>query len=190
MNANGSVPPGGARSEERRTQNRGGPSGVERRGLLDRRAENNQLYVHFHIGRMGFLLGIQQVQEVMMAQAMTPVPLASPLIAGLINLRGQIVPAIDLRIALGEPPADRLAAMDVVVRSDAGAFALLVDEVHDVLETTPTMLTDPPANLSGTLRELTTAVCKRPGQLLLVMDLRGVERLIEADSQATSRRLA
>lgn len=168
------------RTEERRRGNRGGPGGMERRSLNDRRGENNQLFVHFRIGRVGFLLSILQVQEVLMAQEMTSVPLASGMIAGLINLRGQIVPAVDLRSALGDPPADRSTSMDVVVRSEAGAFALLADEVHDVLEVSPTMLADPPANLSGTLRELTTAVCKQPGALLLVMDLRRVERLIEA----------
>lgn len=168
------------RGPERRTTNQGGPEGLERRNLADRRAENNHLYVHFRVGDVGFLLGILQVQEVLMAQESTHVPLSTSLITGLINLRGQIVPAIDLRVALGQPPADRSTAMNVVVRSDEGAFSILADEVHDVLEASPTMLSPPPANLTGPLRSLATHVCKQPTSLLLVMDVRGVLRLVEA----------
>lgn len=169
-----------ARGPERRLANQGGPEGLERRRAADRRTENNHLHVHFRVGDVGFLLGILQVQEVLMAQETTHVPLSSSLITGLINLRGQIVPAIDLRVALGQPPADRGAAMNVVVRSEEGAFSILADDVYDVLEASPTMLTPPPANLSGPLRSLATQVCKQPDSLLLVMDVRGVQRLVDA----------
>lgn len=176
------------RGAERRMTNLGASGGLERRTLADRRAENNHLYVHFRVGKVGFLLGIQQVQEVLMAQETTHVPLSTSMITGLINLRGQIVPAIDLRVALGQPPGDpaslvpyghRATAMNVVVRSDEGAFSILADDVYDVVEASPPLLTPPPANLTGPLRSLATHVCKQPGRLLLVMDVRGVQRLIE-----------
>ena len=75
------------------------------------------------------------MQEVIRHQAMTRVPLAPKLIGGLINLRGQIVTAIDLRLRLGLPERrPGQLPMNVVVRSEDGAVSLLVDEIGDVLE--------------------------------------------------------
>lgn len=170
------------RGTERR-QRGGTAPGSERRGLADRRTENNVLYVHFRLGTVGFLLEIQKVQEVLMAQERTHVPLASALIRGLINLRGQIVPALDLRPMIGEA-ADRDGEVNVVVRSEDGAFSLLVDEVYDVVEASPTMLSPPPANLAPVFRTLTTGVYKQPGSLLLVLDVAGVERLLDEQAAA------
>src|SRR3954449_4945108 len=79
----------------------------------------------------GYLFGIEvvKVQEVLRYQRMTAVPLAPPEIAGLINLRGQIVTALDLRRRLDLPDrADAKLPMNVVVRTDEGSLALLVGE--------------------------------------------------------------
>ena len=168
------------RSTERRQQNRGNPQGGDRRRrLADRRGENNLLYVSFRIGADHFLIEIHQVQEVHLTQAMTAVPLAPALIAGIHNLRGQIVPAVDLRRLLGGG-GDALPEMSVVIRAEDGAFSLLVDEVFDVVETSPTMLVPPPPHLAPTLRDLTSGVYKRPEALLLVLDVAGILRLVDA----------
>ena len=85
----------------------------------------------------GYLFGVPvpQVQEVIRFQPMTPVPLAPPEVKGMINLRGQIVLAIDLRqrLSLSPRPEGELP-MNVVVRSADGAISLLVDEIGDVIE--------------------------------------------------------
>jgi len=89
----------------------------------------------FFVGDMFFGVDVLNVQEVLRFQPMTPVPQAPKVIEGLINLRGQIVTAIDLRRRLGV--ADRgpdQRPMNVVVRTDDGAVSLLVDEIGDVLE--------------------------------------------------------
>ena len=92
-----------------------------------------------------------QVQEVIRYQAMTRVPLAPTVVSGLINLRGQIVTAIDLRRRLGlAGPADEgLHPMNVVVRTDDGAVSLLVDEIGDVVEVTDDAFEPPPETLAG-----------------------------------------
>ena len=167
------------RSAERRHQNLGNPQGGDRRRLADRRGENNLLYVSFRIGADHFLLEIHQVQEVHLTQAMTAVPLAPALIAGINNLRGQIVPAVDLRRLLGGD-ADAVPEMSVVIRAEEGAFSLLVEEVFDVVETSPTMLVPPSPHLAPTLRDLTSGVYKRPEALLLVLDVAGILRLVDA----------
>src|ERR1700730_16294086 len=85
----------------------------------------------------GLFLGIEvcQVQEVLRYLEMTRVPLASRVVQGLINLRGQIVTALDLRrrLELADRPAEQLP-MNVVVHTEAGTVSLLVDEIGDVLE--------------------------------------------------------
>jgi purine-binding chemotaxis protein CheW len=151
----------------------------ERRGLADRRAENNRLHVSFRLGELTFVLGIEQVREVLKAPDMTLIPLASQLLAGLINLRGEIVPAVDLRFLLDGVKRSEGEDMLVVVRAAEGAFALVVDEVHDILEISPTMLLDAPANLPSYLKPLTAAVCKMPDALLLSLDVAGVARAVE-----------
>lgn len=114
---------------------------------------------------------VPQVQEVIQYQVMTRVPLAPIVISGMINLRGQIVPAIDLRRRLGLPdrPPDKLP-MNVVVRTAEGAVSLLVDEIGDVIEVEAEALESPPETLQGFAREVVRGVYKLPGRLLLVLD--------------------
>ncbi len=119
------------------------------------------------------ILGVEvtQVQEVIRSQAMTRVPLASRVIHGLINLRGQIVSAVDLRTRMGLPPREGDGPpMHVVIRGVEGSVSLLVDAIGDVIEVAEDALEAPPATLHASLREVTDAVCKLPGQLLLLID--------------------
>lgn len=130
----------------------------------------------------GLFLGVEvlKVQEVIRYQEMTHVPLASPVISGLINLRGQIVTAIDLRkrLNLGARPADKLP-MNVVIRSDDGALSLLVDEIGDVLEISEELFERPPHTIKGIARELIPVVCKLKERLLLILD---TEKTVAVDS--------
>ncbi len=135
----------------------------------------------------GFLFGIEveKVQEVIRHQAMTGVPLAPKLIGGLINLRGQIVTAIDLRLRLGLPErkADELP-MNVVARSEDGAVSLLVDEIGDVVEVSDDAFEVPPDTLQGEARELVHGVYKLKERLLLVLD---TARAINSEASTSGR---
>ena len=119
-----------------------------------------------------FGIEVEKVQEVIRHQEMTPVPLAPALIGGLINLRGQIVTAIDLRERLGLPQrsADVLP-MNVVARAEDGAVSLLVDEIGDVVEVSEEAFEPPPDTLQGDARELVHGVYKLPSRLLHVLAL-------------------
>ena len=119
-----------------------------------------------------FGVPVQQVQEVIRYQEMTSVPLVPEAVRGLINLRGQIVTAIDLRRCMGMAarPADQLP-MNVVVRMDDGAISLLVDEIGDVLEVDSQTLETPPETLQGPTRTMVRGVYKLPGRLLLSLDV-------------------
>lgn len=121
----------------------------------------------------GHLFGIEvmQIQEVIRYQRMTRVPLAPSVVEGLINLRGQIVTAVDLRrrLELRERPAGQVP-MNIVVRTDDNAVSLLVDEIGEVVEVQEDQFETPPETLRGPARELITGAYKLADRLLLVLD--------------------
>lgn len=134
--------------------------------------------VTFYLDKFVFGVDVLHVQEVIRSQEMTPVPLATSGIGGLINLRGQIVTAVDLRRRLGlkDRSADS-SPMNVVVRADSEAVSLLVDEIGDVIEIRQEQLEDPPETLTGQVREATEGVCKLQRELLLMLDVNRILRL-------------
>ena len=96
---------------------------------------------------------------------------AIPKSEGLINLRGQIVTAIDMRRRLGLPPrSEAQPPMNIVVRTDDGAVSLLVDEIGDVLDVEAATYERPPENLDPAAREIIRGVYKLKDRLLLVLD--------------------
>jgi purine-binding chemotaxis protein CheW len=115
---------------------------------------------------------VEHVQEVLRSQGLTRVPLAPPAVAGLINLRGQVVTAIELRERLGRParPAGTDAVV-IVVRLHGEAVSLLVDSIADVVDVDATDFEAPPDTLDGQARELIRGAYKLDGQLLLALDV-------------------
>jgi purine-binding chemotaxis protein CheW len=125
----------------------------------------------FQVAHLYFGVEVCRVQEVIRYQRMTRVPLAPPIVRGIINLRGQLVTAIDLRRRLALPEAaEDHQPMNVVVRDSEGCVSLLVDEIGDVLEVSPEQFESPPETLDGVPREIIRGVYKLDGRLLLVLD--------------------
>jgi len=121
----------------------------------------------------GLFLGLEVtcIQEVIRYQPLTVVPLTPPVIAGLMNLRGQIVTAIDLRHRLGLPPRDAgERPLNVVVRTPDGVVSLLVDEIGDVIPVAAAAFEPPPETLRGPARGLIRGAYKLDGRLLLILD--------------------
>jgi len=139
-----------------------------------------RLFTTFYLD--GHLFGVEvgTVQEVIRYQEMTSVPLAPSIVRGLINLRGQIVTAVDLRRCLDmqERTPDRLP-MNVVVRTGDETVSLLVDEIGDVLKLDVARFEEPPETLQGEAREFIRGVYKLDGKLLLVLN---TERAVSLDS--------
>ncbi len=131
----------------------------------------NTQYATFSVA--GHYLGIPvlEVQEVLRGQRLTRVPLAPDVVAGLINLRGQIVPALEMRRLLRMPPRDAESdVFSVVVRTGHGAVSLQVDEISDVLDVGVSSFERPPENVNPHLRALLIGVHKLEDRLLLVLD--------------------
>lgn len=129
-------------------------------------------YCTFYLHRLLFGIELQKVQEVIRYQDMTRVPLAPRVVSGLINLRGQIVTAVDLRrrLELADRPENQLP-MNVVVRGNDGPVSLLVDEIGDVVEVDPEQSEPTPPTLQGVARDLILSACKLQDRLLLVLDI-------------------
>jgi purine-binding chemotaxis protein CheW len=124
----------------------------------------------------GYLFGaeVATVQEVIRYQPMTRVPLAPAALVGLINLRGQVITAVDLRRRLGfGDRADGELPMDVIVRTSDGLVSLLVDRIGDVVEVAEEAFEEPPETLLGSARELIRGAYKLDGALLLLLDVQG-----------------
>ena len=115
---------------------------------------------------------VEHVQEVLRSQSITRVPLAPPAVAGLINLRGQVVTAIELRERLGRParPAGTEAVF-IVVLLHGDAVSLLVDSIADVVDVDLRDFEAPPDTLDGGARELIRGAYKLDGHLLLALDV-------------------
>jgi purine-binding chemotaxis protein CheW len=128
-------------------------------------------FATFHLHGLFLGVDVLKVQEVIRYQEMTPVPIAPPMIRGLINLRGQIITAIDLRrrLELPDRAADQLP-MNVVIRTDDGGVSLLVDEIGDVVEISESRFERVPETVTGAARDLIEGVYKLEDRLLLILD--------------------
>lgn len=133
----------------------------------------------FYLGRRLFGVEVLRVQEVIQFHETTEVPLAHPVIRGLMNLRGSIVSSIDLRRRFGlEPRRKELEPTSVVTQSGSGLVAFEVDRIGDVVEASESAYEIPPGTLSGDMRRIIEGVYKLEGELLLILN---VERVLELE---------
>ena len=126
-------------------------------------------YCTFWVADLFFGVPVDQVQEVLRHQPLTPVPRAPEAVRGLINLRGQIVTAVDLRVRLGLPPREK-EPMNVIVRSRGEVISLLVDDIGDVIDTTGVPGEPAPSTIPADVQHVVLGVRPLPEQILLVLD--------------------
>lgn len=124
----------------------------------------------FTLDDLHFGIDVHSIQEVLRYHEMTAIPLAPPGIRGLINLRGQIVVAIDMRARLALAPSAELP-MNVVVRRGDDVVSLLVDAIGDVLQVEDRAVERAPETVPGALRDVVTGIYKLERRLLLMLDL-------------------
>jgi purine-binding chemotaxis protein CheW len=128
-------------------------------------------YCTFKVDHLLIGIEVWRVQEVIRAQPMTFVPLAPKEVRGLINLRGQIVTAIDMRLWLGlAERSDGRPLMNAVMRLNDEAISLLVDEAGEVVEPPLSTYEPVPSTASDQIRTLFSGTYKLDGALLLVLD--------------------
>jgi purine-binding chemotaxis protein CheW len=129
----------------------------------------------FMVGRYLFGVDVALVQEIMRVRTMTPVPLADQEIAGLINLRGEVLTGIDLRILFGLESTDTSQnPINIVVRVDDEPVSLLVDAIGGVVDVSVLPFQSTPATVDPQTRALILGAYTLPDQLLLALDARKV----------------
>lgn len=141
-------------------------------------------FVTFTIAGQLFGLQIERVQDVFKPVNMTRVPLAGAEIAGVLNLRGRIVTAIDMRNRLEvkkRQSPDALMAIGIEAKGES--FSLLVDAVGEVLKLSNTQREPNPVNLDRKLAALSAGIYRLDGQLLVVLD---VDRVLDLRGEAVA----
>jgi purine-binding chemotaxis protein CheW len=129
-------------------------------------------FATFSLDGLSFGVPVAQVQEVLRFQRTTPVPLAPSVVEGLINLRGHIVVAVDLRRRFGlRPRPAGETPMNVVVRARDGVVSLLVDTIGDVIELESVQFEAVPDTVDREAADALSGVYKLDGKLLLVIDV-------------------
>lgn len=133
-----------------------------------------QQYCTFYVAHLMLGIEVLSVQEVLRGSDLTPVPLADTSIEGLLNLRGQIVTAIDLRRRLGLPSImEEASSMLLVVRDGEGVVAFRADSVGDVIDVDESTIHAPPGKSSHEFQNLISGVYQLPDCLLHILDTDG-----------------
>jgi purine-binding chemotaxis protein CheW len=141
-------------------------------------------YVTFTTGGQLFGLPIERVQDVFKINHITRVPLAGAEIAGVLNLRGRIVTAINLGNRLDlESRSDALPPMAIGIESGAESFGFLVDAVGEVLKLADGERETIPINLDRKLARVASGVFRLDGHLLVVLD---VDRVLDLGAEAAA----
>jgi purine-binding chemotaxis protein CheW len=135
-------------------------------------ADDSQVLVTLTVGDQLCGVPVLAVRDILGEQSITRIPLSPPEIAGSLNLRGRIVTAIDLRRRLRLPPAPPgQPRMSVVAEQGGELYALLVDQVSEVMSLAPSMFERNPPTLGKSWAAFSTGIYRLDGRLLVVLDV-------------------
>lgn len=129
-------------------------------------------YMTVYVGDQMFGIPVTVVHDVFEVQSLTTVPLSAPEVRGVLNLRGRIVTAIDMRMRLGlSTPADDTSRMAVGIEMGGEAFGLMIDRVGEVLGLKEQDMERKPANLDPRWQQVSSGVYRLDGALMVVLDV-------------------
>jgi len=152
--------------------------------------ENEELLqlVSFNIDEEEFGVDILKVQEIIRTVQITQVPNAPAFVKGVINLRGKVIPIVDLRMKLGkEKKKDDNNTRIIVVDLESKTIGFIVDSVSEVLRIPKNITEAPPEIVSGINSEYITAVGKLEDRLLILLDL---EKILSAKENVEMKKMA
>lgn len=139
----------------------------------------------FQLGAEDFAIPIGSVREIIRNSPITPVPGAEESFKGIINVRGEIAAAVDLRVRFGLPPREDMEPKRIVITAQGkNLFGLVVDEVAEVLRVSTDEIKPPPEIAMKAERSCVTGVILREGRLIVLLDL---ARLLENETPAAER---
>lgn len=138
----------------------------------------------FQLGKEDFAIPIGSVREIIRNAPITPVPGADESFKGIINVRGEIAAAVDLRVRFGLPPRTDLEPKRIVITAQGkNLFGLVVDEVAEVLRVSTDEIKPPPEVAMKVERSCVTGVVLREGRLIILLDL---VKILEGEPSAAA----
>jgi purine-binding chemotaxis protein CheW len=145
------------------------------------------LYVVFNVGGADYILPAADVLQMETFSGTTPVPGAPPYVAGIVQVRGRVVPVVDLRVRLGLPAiSTTLDSRIVLVESGGRTVALLADSAREVVKVAPEQIHEPPSMMSGDGTDgFVKSVANVDKRLLMLLDF---IKVIGEDSTHVSER--
>ncbi|HOK40718.1 MAG TPA: chemotaxis protein CheW [bacterium] len=143
-------------------------------------SEDYEMYVGFILGQEEYGIDIKLIKEIIRQTEITSVPNVQEFIIGVINLRGEIVPLIDLRKRFKMKEIERDKNMRIIVVEVNGKLVgLLVDRITEVVKITKNQISPPPQMTSSALKEYITGVAKLPNRIVLLIDIARIIKLIK-----------
>jgi purine-binding chemotaxis protein CheW len=142
---------------------------------------NTKEFVTVYVADQSLGIEVKSIQDVFSLHDLTPVPGAPKEIAGVLNLRGRIVTAIDARVRLGLPPREEGYAniMAVGVESKGDDYCILVDKVGEVLRLEDTNFEVNPLNMDPNWKIFSKGIYRLDGKLLMSLDIEAMLGTIE-----------
>jgi purine-binding chemotaxis protein CheW len=133
-------------------------------------------YITFKLGDELFAINVSQVREVLDLSLITKVPTAPAYMRGVVNVRGNAIPVVDLRAKFGLPKiADsvqtRIVVMELILDGQATVLGGLADSVHEVIELEPNQINEPPRIGLRWKTELIQGIGKRGDQFIIILDI-------------------
>jgi purine-binding chemotaxis protein CheW len=136
-------------------------------------------YMTFKLGNELFAIAVSQVREVLEVPRITRVPSAPPFMRGVVNVRGQSTPVVDLRLKLGLPPgADsvhtRIIVMELEIDGESTVLGGVADSVHEVIEIEPANINPPPSIAMRWHTDFIQGMGKRADDFIIILDVNAV----------------
>lgn len=143
-------------------------------------------YLTFKLDNEIFALEVHRVREVLDISTITKVPKAPDFMKGVINVRGSVVPVVNLRIKFGMPEINntvdsRIVVMELLMEGDNTVLGAIADSVHEVMDLDHDQIEDPPKIGSRWRTEFIKGIGKRDDEFIIILD---IERLFSTDEIA------
>lgn len=140
-------------------------------------------YLTFSLGEEEYGIGILKVREIIGMMPITPVPLAPDFVKGVINLRGKVIPIVDLRRKFGMPQADYTERTCIIVVEIRGAssqlpMGIVVDSVSEVLNIKASDIEETPSFGGNLKTEYILGIGKMDGGIKILLD---IDRVLSAE---------
>ena len=134
------------------------------------------LYLTFKLGVEIFAIDVSQVREVLDLSPITKVPQAADFMRGVINVRGSVVPVVDLRMKFNVPLLEntvhtRVVVMEIAMDGEEIVLGALADSVHDVKEINPEQIEPPPKIGSRWRTEFIKGIGKHDDNFIIILDI-------------------